>query len=72
VGVQVELRPLYTAKKERCVLIVSRRCSVRRLGLGVVWWSLLQSKYGRSVHKKGMNGFAAGVRCTQQVVLLYS
>ena len=33
VGVEVELRPLCTAEKERCV---SKRCAVRRLGLGVV------------------------------------
>jgi hypothetical protein len=36
VGVEVELRPLYTAEKERCVPIVSKRCAVRRLGLGVM------------------------------------
>jgi hypothetical protein len=36
VGVEVGLRPLYTAEKERCVPIVCKRCAVRRLGLGVV------------------------------------
>jgi hypothetical protein len=35
-GVEVELRPLYTAEKERCVPIVSKMCAVRRRGLGVV------------------------------------
>jgi hypothetical protein len=67
-GVEVELRPLYNARKERCVPVTNK--SVRALDLVWTWWSFLQSNCGRSVLKTGKRGRAAGFRGTYGDVLI--
>jgi hypothetical protein len=57
--VGVELRPLYTADKERCVPFASKSRAVRRLGLGVV--ALTAVKLRSFTALEGMSGYAAGV-----------